>query len=111
MDPWSRRRGATLKASGLLITRHFPIRKRNQVKIVWRVTGTGSVALEVRGPGGEPAEVLSGPDSHGRGASNFIAPGDEWGSGYSFDRAGCWRIRIARGSDSAVVTLAVEKAS
>lgn len=80
---------------------------RGDVKIVWRVTGAGRLSLRSTGPDGRPGTLVFGPELHG--GSNFGAPGTEWGSGFHFDRAGCWTVLITRGHQSAQVTIAIAR--
>jgi hypothetical protein len=49
-----------------------------------------------------------GPEAHAE--SSFHRPGDEWGTGFSFDSAGCWRIHLERSVGSGDVWLAVAPA-
>jgi hypothetical protein len=58
-----------------------------QVKIVWRMTGSGILRLQADGPGGIKRKPLWGPDRHG--SSSWKRPGAEWGSGFVFPRSGC----------------------
>lgn len=96
--------GATLW--GLLMFPHaLPARVGDQEKIVWRMTGAGSLTLEVIGPGGQRHRLAWGPDAHG--GSNWDKPGDEWGAGYVFTAPGCWDLRAIRGKATADVWLRV----
>jgi hypothetical protein len=97
-------RGASLW--GLLMFRHsLPARVGDQEKIVWRMTGLGSLRLEAIGPGGELHRPAWGPDPHG--GSNWDKPGDEWGAGYVFTVPGCWDLHAVRGRATADVWLRV----
>jgi len=50
---------------GLLMFPHaLPARVGDQEKIVWRMTGTGSLTLEAIGPGGTHHRLAWGPDAH-----------------------------------------------
>ena len=75
------------------------------VKIVWRLTGDGDVAFNAIDPNGEPHELAWGPDAHG--GSNWLRPGDEWGTGWLLDIPGCWTLEATRGDDSHSVTALV----
>ena len=46
-----------------------------------------------------------GPEPHG--GSSYQRPGEEWGTGFSFDAAGCWRIHLERSVGSGDVWLAI----
>jgi hypothetical protein len=78
--------GKGYSVSALIMATHFPP-LTGDVKIVWRVTGSGALKLSVHGPTGQSATLLFGPDPH-RGR-NFDVPGDEWGSGFRFAIPGC----------------------
>ncbi len=72
----------------------LPIRVGDEVKIVWRMTGQGELSIRFVDPAGSDRPLVFGPERHG--GSNFDRPGDEWGSGFRFDRAGCWQIQLER---------------
>ena len=82
-----------------------PVYTGHEVKIVWRVTGEGGLRLFATGPDGHDRALAWGPVRHED--SDFDWPGQEWGSGYVFDRPGCWRLRAERGSGAADVGLRV----
>lgn len=83
-----------------------PIRADEQVKIVWRMTGHGPLRLTQTSPRGATAPPQWGPELHS--GSNYHRPGGEWGAGYRFTTAGCWRLHAARGSATADVWLRVK---
>lgn len=72
-----------------------PFARGAEVKIVWRVTGTGDVDLAAISPSGERVLPIKGPLYHS--TSTFDRPGDEWGSVFVFEELGCWELRIERG--------------
>jgi hypothetical protein len=82
-----------------------PLHVKEDVKIVWRITGSGPLHLATVGPDGRRHRLQWGPELHG--GSNYNRPGDEWGAGYRFDRPGCWTLRATRGSSSASVWLKI----
>lgn len=99
---------------GLLFVDNIPLPREQGVKIVWRMTGSGPLQLAAYGPDG--TRVL--PDwleAHGTSSWN-THPGYEWGSGFTFPRAGCWEVvatrsvgrpcRFARGLTSGPVSMA-----
>jgi hypothetical protein len=97
---------STASLYGLLMpTRPLPIRAKEDVKIVWRMTGRGPLRLSARDPHGATVRLQWGPEAHG--GSNFNRPGDEWGAGYVFGSPGCWQLHAARGHASADVWLRV----
>ncbi|SDJ57119.1 hypothetical protein [Nonomuraea jiangxiensis] len=90
---------------GLLFVGAPPIRRGEQTKIVWRMTGEGPVRVEATLPDGTAAKLLWGPEEHE--GSTWRRPGDEWGTGFVFPRAGCWKIQLTRTRGSGHVWLAV----
>jgi hypothetical protein len=91
---------------GLLMFPHaLPARVGDQEKIVWRMTGTGSLTLEAIGPGGTHHRLAWGPAAHL--SSSWNKPGDEWGAGYIFTAPGCWDLRAIRSNATADVWIRV----
>lgn len=82
-----------------------PLRVNEDVKIVWRMTGSGPLRLSTISPQGKSVPVKWGPEFHGD--SNFHRPGDEWGVGYQFTSAGCWQLHAQRSVGSADVFLQI----
>ena len=82
-----------------------PLRVHEQVKIVWRITGSGDLQLSYTDPRGRPHPLWFGPDAHG--GSTYVRPGDEWGAGYVFTEPGCWRLHAQRGTATANVWLRI----
>ncbi|MEU8804674.1 hypothetical protein [Spirillospora sp. NPDC048819] len=99
--------GHGIRASGLIMAPggYPPLRASRELKIVWRVTGSGPLRATTTGPGGRDHPVLWGPEEHG--GSTYRRPGDEWGVGYKLDEPGCWRLRLIRGAASADAWLRV----
>jgi hypothetical protein len=84
--------GATLWA---LPFEPLPFVAGHEVKIVWRMTGSGPPRFTVTGPNGEDPDALQwGPEEHLD--STWNRPGDEWGTGFRFTDPGCWRITVRR---------------
>ena len=73
------------------------------IKIVWRMTGSGDPTFTLIGPDGSQAGVPRGSPH----ASNWQRPGDEWGSIFFFSQPGCWRIHVERGEASADLWVAL----
>ena len=73
----------------------LPPRVGDQLKIVWRMTGFGALHVTFTGPDGVSRPLLFGPQRHG-GATTYVRPGDEWGTGFRFTSVGCWHIHLAR---------------
>lgn len=68
------------------------------VKVVWRMTGSGPFTFTASDSHGRAASLDWGPDGHT--SSDWGHPGDEVGTGFTFPDAGCWHIHVAR-SDAA----------
>lgn len=66
-----------------------------EVKIVWRVSGTGDLLIHAMGPHGVSLDADWGPEPHS--GSNWNRPGDEWGTGWTFPESGCWTFELSRG--------------
>jgi hypothetical protein len=80
------------------------------VKMVLRMSGTGELKTTLTAPDGSARSLDWGPEPHTQ--SNYQRPGDERGTGFSFDQEGCWAIAFKRGeSDSATFWLEVARAS
>lgn len=89
----------------LLFPNHLPIWIDEDVKIVWRMTGSGAFSLTAQHPDGTTINPIWGPEEHG--GSSWDRPGEEWGTGLRFPKAGCWRVVVQRGSDLGEVDLLV----
>jgi hypothetical protein len=81
------------------------LRVGDEIKIVWRMTGTGDLAITATGPSGRSVPLRFGPEPHG--GSTYERPGDEWGSGYLFDESGCWHLHLERLASAGDVWLEV----
>jgi hypothetical protein len=64
------------------------------VKVAWRMSGSGPLAMAATGPGGRTVRPAWGPEPHS--SSNWTRPGDEWGTGWVFPVPGCWTITLTR---------------
>ena len=89
----------------VFLTHPEPVRVGDELKIVWRMTGQGDLSVSYFAPDGRPGVLTFGPEAHG--GSTYQRPGDEWGTGFSFDAAGCWRIHLARSVGSGDVWIAI----
>ena len=78
----------------LFLTRPLPVRVGDELKIVWRMTGDGDLSVSYESPDGTPATLTFGPEPHP--GSTYNRPGDEWGTGFKFEKPGCWHIHLAR---------------
>jgi hypothetical protein len=81
-----------------LVFASVPLPVGQQVKIVWRMTGAGPLQVTATRSDGTPARRTFGPEEHG--GSTWDRPGDEWGTGFVFPKAGCWDLHLARTSGS-----------
>jgi DNA-binding beta-propeller fold protein YncE len=79
---------ASLYALGLAAT------AGHQTKIVWRMTGEGDLRMFAENAAGTRVTPYW-MQQHTLG-SNWNRPGDEWGTGWTFPSAGCWRIFAIR---------------
>jgi hypothetical protein len=77
------------------LTQPLPLPSGRELKIVWRMTGSGDLRLEARHPDG--TRVLPRFLTF-HGGSSWSRPGDEWGSGFTFPKAGCWEVQATRDS-------------
>lgn len=96
--------GTGVEMRGLVFST-VPIRAGKETKIVWRVTGTGDLRLTATGPDGKDHAPVWGPEPHG--GSSFERPGEEWGAGFTFGKAGCWRVHAERANGGADVWLKI----
>jgi len=76
-----------------------------QLKVVWRMTGSGPITFRVTDAGGNSVPLAWGPEGHL--GSNWNHPGDEVGTGFSFPHAGCWDIHVSRADVSGDLWLQV----
>lgn len=66
----------------------------DEVKIVWRATGTGPFVVVAQGPDGQRLDPDWGPELHT--GSNWLRPGQEWGTGWTIPEPGCWTFSVIR---------------
>jgi hypothetical protein len=99
------RASATGGEVNALVFGSWPPRADSDLKIVWRVTGHGDLAVTAERPDGSAGSLTFGPEAHVD--SNFSRPGDEWGTGFRFDVPGCWHIEVRRGDVHARVPIRV----
>jgi hypothetical protein len=71
-------------------------------KIAWSMNGDGPLQLVATTETGEMVEPQAPPSMHG-------GPwrGEEWGSGFVFPHAGCWRLTATRGGMSGHIDIEV----
>jgi hypothetical protein len=95
-------RGKDAQLHGLVFARGLPLRaSAEDLKIVWRMTGSGPLKLAAYDERGAKVPLAWGPEEHG--GSTYQRPGDEWGSGYRFAAPGCYRLTARRTVGSAEV--------
>lgn len=78
-----------------------PLRVDVDIKVAWRMTGKGDLAVRLIDPDGHRKALAWGPEAHG--GSTYHRPGDEWGTGFKLDQPGCWEIRMSRDTSHASV--------
>jgi hypothetical protein len=57
-------------------------------------------------PDGTRAKPWFGPEEHG--GSTWRRPGEEWGTGFVFPKAGCYRVEVTRTRGSGYLWLPVK---
>lgn len=60
----------------------------------------------LRSHAGDERALDWGPEAHV--SSNYVRPGDEWGTGFSFETPGCWELLLERDNGSASFWLEVD---
>ena len=86
-----------------------PIVERSEVKVAWRMTGTGTFSIEATGPGARTVRPVWGPEAHS--GSNWARPGEEWGTGWVFPVPGCWTFVATRGEGRGRLSVLVAAAA
>jgi len=87
----------------LLFPYHLPVWSNEDLKIVWRMTGSGLFNLQAQNSNGRVIMPIWGPEAHG--GSSWDRPGYEWGTGFNFPEGGCWHIVVTRGNDNGSIDL------
>jgi len=87
-----------------LLFMEAPFARGREVKIVWRMTGEGPLRVSAVLPGGKRTQPIWLED---HGGSTWQRPGYEWGTGWKFPKAGCWKIELTRTRGSGHVWLRV----
>jgi hypothetical protein len=64
------------------------------LKVVWKMTGSGPFTFRMADADGKTVALDWGPDLHG--GSNWDHPGGEVGTGFVLPHAGCWNIHVSR---------------
>lgn len=77
-----------------------------EAKIVWRVVGANApFSVEARHEDGTLIAPSWGPQAHSD--SSWERPGDEWGTGFTFPKSGCWTLIARRGTTIGEIGLEV----
>ena len=76
------------------------------IKLVVRLDGEGDLRASLRSHSGGERALDWGPEAHV--SSNYVRPGDEWGTGFSFESPGCWELLLERDNGSASFWLEVD---
>jgi hypothetical protein len=95
---------ALVEGPAVMLTSPPTVVARRPLKVLWRVTGTGNlmvVAVDQQG-----LRLTTELQAHT--GSNWIRPGDEWGSGFTFPHGGCWELVATRGGTRGTVWLVVD---
>lgn len=98
-------RGTTSGQTELWALLFQPLVAKQELKIVWRMTGDGDIRVVAKGPQGasiQPKWITF------HGSSNWSRPGAEWGTGFILPRSGCWNFHVSRGDASGDVWLLVK---
>lgn len=93
------RAASTTMETWALLYEPPPWKPGQEVKVVWRSTGTGDFRVVAVGPRSREVPPVSGPTPHF--GSNWSRPGDEWGTVFRLDEPGQWLLRVERGSATA----------
>jgi hypothetical protein len=115
-DPCQRGSGGTLitgLAPALCLRAAAPLGQANCIagavgkdsKIVFRVTGSGPIHLSARTGHAKALKPDWGPQEHG--GSTWNRSGGEWGIGFTFPTAGCYRLRAERSGTSGDVWMLI----
>ncbi|MBA2680481.1 MAG: hypothetical protein H0U76_19060 [Ktedonobacteraceae bacterium] len=83
------------------------IRVGQEVKVVWRMTGSGNFQIVARHAKGIQMQPSWGPEGHG--GSSWHRPGDEWGTGFKFSSTGCWNLHATRDKAAGDIWIMVQK--
>ena len=101
--------GAGVSLWALVFNPH-PFTVGTTVKIVWRMTGSGSLTVAATNlTTGRTTAPTDGPRQHG--ASSWHQPGDEWGTLWAFPTPGCWKLAATRTVGTGYVTVTVVEAT
>jgi hypothetical protein len=65
-------------------------------KFVWKISGSGALDIQAQYSDGTRIRPVWGPEYHP--SSNWDRPGDEWGTGFNFPKAGCWTLMVTKGA-------------
>jgi hypothetical protein len=78
-----------------------------EVKVVWRMTGSGDFRITARHAKDIQTQPIWGPEEHGE--SSWHRPGNEWGTGFKFSFPGCWNLHATRNKAAGDVWIMVQK--
>lgn len=74
-----------------------------EVKVIWRVGGSGTASFVAVGEDGKQVAPSWGPNAHE--GSSFNRPGEEWGTAFALPTQGCWELRVSRDEGHASIWL------
>lgn len=101
--------GRGVEMHALLFPTEPELTANRELKIVFRLTGGQDVTITADGPGEQVILPGWGPEWHS--GSNFDYPGAEFGAGFTFPEAGCWRIRVVNESGVGELALRIGPAA
>ncbi len=81
-----------------------PMVAKQELKIVWRMTGNGDMQIVALGPRGE---TIKPKWMTYHGSSNWARPGAEWGTGFILPQSGCWDFHASRADTTGDVWMLV----
>jgi hypothetical protein len=67
-----------------------------EIKVVWRMTGSGEFTFRASDADGMVIPPVRTPQPHGVNGSTWNHPGFEVATGFNFPHSGCWRINVER---------------
>lgn len=91
----------------MIVFAAFPLRAGGEMKIVFRMTGSGDITIRASDADGIESKPTFGPQGHGSSSWDGVHPGAEVGIGFTFSHAGCWNIHLARADTSGDVWLTI----
>jgi hypothetical protein len=76
-----------------------------QIRVIWRMTGSGEFSASATGPDGMVVKPVRNPQPYE--SSNWNRPGELWGTDWVFPAGGCWTVNAKRTSGSGYLVVRV----